>query len=224
MALYIRPEPKISDEDAAGIQLEGSAMKKFLLMLLAIIFIGGCSKDEPQSRKEESVLEQSRPRVVMETSMGRIVLELFPDVAPNHVKNFLDLIDHSFYNGLTFHRVVKGFVIQGGSPDSSMAGQAGYTIPAEFSNLQHMPGTLAMARGADPNSASCQQIYYFRSGRRGNGCRAKNRKSGYRRENRKAARTGYYDTGLRRRPGVGFGEKTLSYLNFRIMNCEPPTL
>ncbi len=131
-------------------------MKKFLLMLLAIIFIGGCSKDEPQSRKEESVLEQSRPRVVMETSMGRIVLELFPDVAPNHVKNFLDLIDHSFYNGLTFHRVVKGFVIQGGSPDSSMAGQAGYTIPAEFSNLQHMPGTLAMARGADPNSASCQ--------------------------------------------------------------------
>lgn len=88
--------------------------------------------------------------------MGKIVLELFPDVAPNHVKNFLRLANSKAYNGITFHRVAKGFVIQGGSPDGSPTGTAGYTIPAEFSNLHHMPGTLAMARGADPNSASCQ--------------------------------------------------------------------
>jgi cyclophilin family peptidyl-prolyl cis-trans isomerase len=132
-------------------------LKVLIALSLAIVFVViGCSGGEENSKQEENQVEQNRPRVIMETSMGRIVLELFPDVAPNHVKNFLDLANKGFYNGLTFHRVAKGFVIQGGSPDGSPAGRAGYTIPAEFSNLQHMPGTLAMARGADPNSASCQ--------------------------------------------------------------------
>ena len=75
----------------------------------------------------------------METSMGEIVLELFPDVAPNHVQNMLDLANKGFYNGLTFHRVIKGFVIQGGDPKGDGTGNAGYVIPAEFSSLKHMP-------------------------------------------------------------------------------------
>ncbi|MCP4568277.1 MAG: peptidylprolyl isomerase, partial [FCB group bacterium] len=78
------------------------------------------------------------------------------EVAPNHVQNFLELVDQGFYNGLTFHRVVPGFIIQGGDPEGDGTGHAGYLIPAEFSNLKHMPGTLSMARGTDPNSASCQ--------------------------------------------------------------------
>ncbi len=134
-------------------------MKYLFIILAAMVVITGCSgkeadTEEPQAQAEAQTPE--RPRVIMETSMGRIVLELFPDVAPNHVKNFLDLVNQGFYNGLTFHRVIKGFVIQGGDPKGDGTGDAGYTIPAEFSNLQHMPGTLAMARGPDPNSASCQ--------------------------------------------------------------------
>ncbi len=131
-------------------------MKRLLVLLAALVLIIGCSGEDKDGSKEETKVEQNRPRVIMETDMGKIVFELFPDVAPNHVKNFLDLVDKGFYNGLTFHRIAKNFVIQGGSPDGSPAGNAGYTIPAEFSNVKHMPGTLAMARGGDPNSASCQ--------------------------------------------------------------------
>ena len=131
-------------------------MKKLLILLTVAALMGGCTGGDSDKKREEDRAAQNRPRVVMETSLGTVVLELFPEVAPNHVRNFLDLVNGGFYDGLTFHRVVKAFVIQGGSPDGSPAGHAGYTIPEEFSNLPHMPGTLAMARGADPNSASCQ--------------------------------------------------------------------
>ena len=134
----------------------GDIMKRLLTLMAVAVLLIGCSGETKDQSREETQLEQNRPRVIMETDMGRIVLELFPDVAPNHVKNFLDLVNKGFYNGLTFHRIAADFVIQGGSPDGSPTGQAGYTIPAEFSNLQHMPGSLAMARGGDPNSASCQ--------------------------------------------------------------------
>lgn len=125
-------------------------MKRFLILCLSAFLAAGCSSGG--SKKKES----TRPRVVMDTDQGKIVLELFPEVAPNHVKNFLELANRGFYDGLTFHRVIKGFVIQGGDPLGNGTGDAGYTIPAEFSALKHMPGTLAMARSNDPNSASCQ--------------------------------------------------------------------
>jgi peptidyl-prolyl cis-trans isomerase B (cyclophilin B) len=131
-------------------------MKKLIVLPVIAVFIIGCSGGEKESHQKETSLEQNRPRVVMETDFGTIVLELFPDVAPNHVKNFLNLVNDGFYDGLVFHRVDKGFVIQGGSPDGSLAGHAGFTIPAEFSNVQHLPGTLGMARGSDPNTGSCQ--------------------------------------------------------------------
>jgi cyclophilin family peptidyl-prolyl cis-trans isomerase len=101
---------------------------------------------------------------VIETDLGRIVIEFYPDVAPQHCRAFKRLASTGFYEGTTFHRVVPGFVIQGGdilSRDSDRSndgtGQPGYTLPAEFSSLKHERGTLSMARrGNDVNSAGSQ--------------------------------------------------------------------
>jgi len=133
-------------------------MRKLLLaafILIVAVALIGCGGDEKKAEKDEKA-PQARPRVNMETSLGTIVLELFPDAARNHVSNFLDLVNKGFYNGLIFHRVIPGFVIQGGDPNGDGSGNAGYLIEAEFNNLPHLPGTLAMARGPGPNSASCQ--------------------------------------------------------------------
>ena len=94
---------------------------------------------------------------------GQIVLRLFPDVAPNHVKNFVDLAKQGFYNGTTFHRVIPGFMIQGGDPNSKNPDRAshgmggpGHKVKAEFSSKPHKRGTLSMARANDPDSAGSQ--------------------------------------------------------------------
>lgn len=131
-------------------------MKQILLWIGLVIVFVGCSSDRKEEKQPEPRQISGRPQVALETDMGDIVIELFPDVAPNHVNNFLDLVEKGFYDSLKFHRALKGKLIQGGDPNGDGTGHAGYVIPAEFSNLQHMPGTLAMARGADPNSASCQ--------------------------------------------------------------------
>ena len=100
---------------------------------------------------------------VIETNFGNIVIQLFPDVAPGHVENFVKLAQDGFYDGSTFHRVIPGFMIQGGDPNSkdedrSNDGQGGpgYTINAEFSDVPHKRGILSMARAQDPNSAGSQ--------------------------------------------------------------------
>jgi cyclophilin family peptidyl-prolyl cis-trans isomerase len=105
---------------------------------------------------EEGVEVTDVGRAVIETDKGTMVLELYPDVAPKTVANFVKLIGAGFYNGLTFHRVVPGFVIQGGDPKGDGTGGPGYTIEAEFSSKPHVRGTLAMARSSDPNSAGSQ--------------------------------------------------------------------
>lgn len=131
-------------------------MRHVIPLVIGAILFGGCSSDKSEKKQPEPRVISGRPQVVLETNMGNIVIELFPDVAPNHVNNFLDLVENNFYDSLTFHRALSGKLIQGGDPNGDGTGHAGYVIPAEFSNLQHLPGTLAMARGADPNSASCQ--------------------------------------------------------------------
>ncbi len=100
---------------------------------------------------------------VIDTRFGRIVLEFFPEVAPVHVENFKKLARSGFYDGCTFHRVIPGFMIQGGDPNSKDgdrandgAGGPGYNINAEFNNRKHLRGTLSMARSQDPNSAGSQ--------------------------------------------------------------------
>lgn len=93
---------------------------------------------------------------------GEIKLELYPDIAPNTVKNFISLINAGFYNGLIFHRVIKGFMIQGGDPNGTGMGGPGYSIKGEFTSngfnnsLSHERGVLSMARSMYPNSAGSQ--------------------------------------------------------------------
>ncbi|MBI1362696.1 MAG: peptidylprolyl isomerase [Proteobacteria bacterium] len=94
--------------------------------------------------------------VKMETTEGPVVMELYPDVAPKHVESFKSLIAKGFYDGLTFHRVVPGFVVQGGDPLGTGMGGPGYTIPAEFNKKHHVRGTVAAARSQDPDSAGSQ--------------------------------------------------------------------
>ena len=88
--------------------------------------------------------------------------ELYPEIAPNTVNNFISLVSKGFYNGLIFHRVIRGFMIQGGCPDGTGMGGPGYSIKGEFSDngfkndLKHTPGVLSMARSMMPNSAGSQ--------------------------------------------------------------------
>jgi len=96
-------------------------------------------------------------------ALGDIVLKFFPDVAPGHVKNFTDLAKKGFYNGTTFHRVIPGFMIQGGdpnskNPDRSMHGMGGpgHKVKAEFNSKPHKRGIVSMARSNDPDSAGSQ--------------------------------------------------------------------
>jgi len=102
-------------------------------------------------------------KAVIETKFGNIELKFFPDVAPGHVKNFIELAKKGFYDGTTFHRVIPGFMIQGGDPNSKGTdksghgmGGPGYTIKAEFNDRPHKKGTLSMARSANPDSAGSQ--------------------------------------------------------------------
>jgi peptidyl-prolyl cis-trans isomerase B (cyclophilin B) len=97
-----------------------------------------------------------KPRIKMETSMGALVIELWPDVAPKHCQSFVHLTKTGYYDSLTFHRVEPGLLLQGGCPLGTGYGNPGYHIPAEFSGKKHKAGILSMARGQDPNSAGSQ--------------------------------------------------------------------
>lgn len=100
-------------------------------------------------------------KITMENGK-EILLELFPEIAPETVANFEDLVKKGFYDGLTFHRVIKGFMIQGGCPIGNGTGGSGHNIKGEFTsngvenNLSHVRGVVSMARAQDPNSASSQ--------------------------------------------------------------------
>lgn len=100
--------------------------------------------------------KEQKSIVLIETDKGEIVFEMYPDVAPNTVARITELVKQDFYNGLTFHRVVPGFVIQGGDPKGDGTGGSGKKLPAEFNNKKHVLGTVAMARAKDPNSADSQ--------------------------------------------------------------------
>jgi len=125
-------------------------MKQILLAVLILAIIVGTSMGQ-----ENAV---SNPQVVMETSKGEIVLELYPDKAPLTVKNFLDYIDAGFYSGTVFHRVIPGFMLQGGGFSRDMQKKS-TLMPVKneaFNGLKNDRGTIAMARTQDPHSASSQ--------------------------------------------------------------------
>ncbi len=142
----------------------------FLITMMTIFMgIAACTQHKmsaPAPKTTDSQKEtiaMSGPTALIETKFGNITLKFFSDVAPGHVKNFIDLAKKGFYNGTTFHRVIPDFMIQGGDPNSkdnnkSKHGQGGpgYTIKAEFNNNPHKRGTLSMARSGQPDSAGSQ--------------------------------------------------------------------
>lgn len=132
-------------------------MKKIVIVLCLFLCLVGCS-----DKKEKKTYEEN-PIVTMEVEdYGTIVMELYPNIAPNTVANFVNLIEDGFYDGLTFHRAVPSFVIQGGDPDGDSSGGPGYTIDGEFSlngfanDLSHDRGIVSMARAQDYDSAGSQ--------------------------------------------------------------------
>lgn len=92
----------------------------------------------------------------IQTTAGEMTFEFFPDKAPGHVENFVKLAEKGFYDGTKFHRVIQGFMIQGGCPKGDGTGGPGYQIKAEFNDVHHGRGILSMARSQNPDSAGCQ--------------------------------------------------------------------
>ena len=113
-------------------------------------------KPEVDAATTDFDFAKNKYQVKLETNKGDITIDMWPDVAPGHVKNMLGLAKIGYYDGLTFHRVIKGFVIQGGCPVGNGSGGPGYTIKAEFNAKPHEPGVISMARTQDPNSAGSQ--------------------------------------------------------------------
>lgn len=138
-------------------------MKKFKLLLIALFTIAcmtGCIGDEPE---DDSILKGKHDVIITVKDYGVIELELDADVAPITVTNFIGLVKDKFYDGLTFHRIMEGFMIQGGDPEGNGTGGSPNTIKGEFSsngvenNISHVRGVISMARnGSDNNSASSQ--------------------------------------------------------------------
>lgn len=128
-------------------------MKKIIIILVSILCLTGCGKKE-----------YDNPIVTMNIKdYGTIKIELYPKYAPNTVANFVNLVEEGFYNGNTFHRLVPGFVLQGGDPDGNGIGGPGYSIKGEFrengytkNTLKHKAGIISMARRTSPDSAGSQ--------------------------------------------------------------------
>ncbi len=142
-------------------------MKIFKMASVCALFVWFVTSvgAEPKDKKftPEEIKKMSGKKAVIETKLGNIELQFFPEVAPKHVNNFIELAKKEFYDGTIFHRVIPGFMIQGGdpntkNPDRSQHGMGGpgYTVKAEFNEKPHKRGTLSMARAASPDSAGSQ--------------------------------------------------------------------
>lgn len=138
-----------------------------VMLLLITALITGCNANKQDDSAEGKTTAPPKtdavPIVTMTMENGaEVEMELYPNIAPNTVNNFISLIEDGFYDGLIFHRVIPEFMIQGGDPEGTGMGGPGYGIPGEFSsngfenNLAHERGVLSMARSQDPNSAGSQ--------------------------------------------------------------------
>lgn len=124
-------------------------MKRILSILVAAVGLGGVAAGVASAADLENTL-------YMDLKYGRVVIEMRPDIAPKHVARIKELVRQGFYNGLTFHRVIDGFMVQGGDPRGDGTGGSGQNIPAEFSSEHHVRGVVSMARARNPNSADSQ--------------------------------------------------------------------
>jgi len=136
-------------------------MKLLFCCLIASTLVAAVVAEE---QKEASPMSTSNEVAVIKTNEGEMVVQFWTDAAPNTIENFKKLARQGFYDGTIFHRIVKGFMIQGGDPNSKDpakesdygAGGPGYKIKAEFNNHSHDRGVISMARGPDPDSAGSQ--------------------------------------------------------------------
>jgi peptidyl-prolyl cis-trans isomerase B (cyclophilin B) len=139
-------------------------MRCFFVVLFVGLLIQNVSAEAKEKKFTKGELaKMAETKAVIETKFGNIEVKFFPDIAPNHVNNFIELAKKGFYDGTTFHRVIPGFMIQGGDPNSKNPdksqhgmGGPGYTVKAEFNSRQHKRGILSMARSANPDSAGSQ--------------------------------------------------------------------
>ena len=122
-------------------------IKKVIVIFIFILFI------KPTQAKENTM--------ILKLKDGNVIIELFSDVAPNHVKRFKQLANEKKYDGVVFHRVIDGFMAQTGDPRGDGTGGSGQNIPAEFNSLPHIRGTVSMARAQDPDSADSQFFICF---------------------------------------------------------------
>jgi peptidyl-prolyl cis-trans isomerase B (cyclophilin B) len=142
-------------------------MKYFIKILVLSLFLlsalNAYAEIKNNNFTKEEIKKMAETRAIIETKFGNIELRFFPETAPGHVNNLIELAKKGFYDGTTFHRVIPGFMIQGGDPNSKNPdksghgmGGPGYTIKAEFSDKPHKKGTLSMARAGHPDSAGSQ--------------------------------------------------------------------
>ncbi len=139
-----------------------------ILMSVSLMMLAGCGGGEQSSSETEAPEETQTESVGIHhaeieiADYGTVTVELDGDTAPVTVQNFMDLANSGFYDGLTFHRIIDGFMIQGGDPNGDGTGGSGTNIPGEFSangyenNIAHVKGVISMARAQDPDSASSQ--------------------------------------------------------------------
>ena len=132
-----------------------------LLLLVAATLLGQTPTPAPSPSPMQP--KNAAPQVTLHTNVGDLTLELWPDVAPGTVENFVKLSEQGFYDKTAFHRIIKGFMIQGGCPNTKPGatgmpgtGDPGYKVKAEFNDKPHVRGVVSMARSSDPNSAGCQ--------------------------------------------------------------------
>ena len=133
-------------------------MVRYGLFILALLLGGLAMNDGTEAAEPENTL-------LMELKDGMVTIEMRPDLAPKHVARIKELVRLGFYDGLTFHRVIGGFMAQGGDPKGTGTGGSGQNIPAEFSDEPHVRGTLSMARSSDPDSADSQFFIVLASSR-----------------------------------------------------------
>ncbi len=140
-------------------------LKKVLFVLITVFIIASCSSKGPDKISDGGIVVSSEKNPIVTITMendSKIEIELFPEAAPNTVKNFISLVEKGFYDGLSFHRVIPDFMIQGGDPIGNGTGGPGYAIDGEFASngfdnpLKHERGVISMARSRHPNSAGSQ--------------------------------------------------------------------
>jgi peptidylprolyl isomerase len=138
-------------------------LRRFILALIAALSLGRmAAAQETQVIQTEPALTPENTLVLELSTGGRVTIQMRPDKAPKHVAQIKTLVREGFYDGTVFHRVIEGFMAQGGDPTGTgMGGSKLPNIPAEFNDLPHLRGTVSMARASDPNSANSQFFICF---------------------------------------------------------------